>query len=189
MASRELGEAIEVRSPSVNDHAIRSAHVGTRGAAVWRRRRLRLRLDLSIRPRWTDDGQGASIPPDAHFELNQPGEGFLSVHLNIGNKRAQSWLRRQPAIPETARYMFAHVGEHQHIEQSDSVIWGAIFDFVRDIGGATENLGHLRFALGERFLVIPLQSADATRRESNRAVESMRRRRCLRPSSSGSSMR
>ncbi len=121
------------------------------------------------------DGQGSSIPPDAHFELNQPGEGFLWVHLDIGDKRAQSWLRGQSAIPETARYMFAHVGEHQHIEQSDNVIWGAIFDFVQDIGGATENVGHLRFALGERFLVsarrFPLQSADATRRE----IESGRR--------------
>src|SRR5277367_4156742 len=126
--------------------------------------------------RFGPDGQGASIPPDAHFELNQPGEGFLWVHLDIGDKRAQSWLRQQSAIPETARYMFAHVGEHhQHIEQSDGVIWGAIFDFVRDVGGATENLGHLRFALGERFLVsarrFPLQSADATRRE----IESGRR--------------
>lgn len=125
--------------------------------------------------RFGPNGQGASIPPDAHFELNQPGEGFLWVHLDIGDKRAQSWLRGQPAIPETARYMFAHVGEHQHIEQSDSVIWGAIFDFVQDIGGATENVGHLRFALGERFLVsarrFPLQSADATRRE----IESGRR--------------
>ena len=107
--------------------------------------------------------------------MNQPGEGFLWVHLDIGDKRAQSWLRGQPAIPETARYMFAHVGERQHIEQSDSVIWGAIFDFVQDIGGATENVGHLRFALGERFLVsarrFPLQSTDARRRE----IESGRR--------------
>ena len=32
--------------------------------------------------RFGPDGQGASIPPDAHFELNQPGEGFLWVHLD-----------------------------------------------------------------------------------------------------------
>jgi hypothetical protein len=171
MASRELAEAIEVRSPAVSDHAIGSAHVGTRGAAARRRRRLRLRLDLSIRPRWT----GVLDHAGRAFRVEPTGRGVPSGSPRHRRQASAVLVTGAVGDPGNRALHVGHVGEHQHIEQSDSVIWGAIFDFVQDIGGATENVGHLRFALGERFLVsarrFPLQSADATRRE----IESGRR--------------
>jgi zinc transporter len=114
-------------------------------------------------------GKGVEIPADSSLVLDNPSDGFIWVHVNLADQRARSWLQKQAAIPEEAGRMLGDVAEHQHIEQANRLIWGTIFDFVLELEGVGDTVGHLRFALGERFLVTarrhPLQSADATRRE------------------------
>src|SRR5271170_6117153 len=79
--------------------------------------------------RFGPDGQGSSIPPDAHFELNQPGEGFLWVHLDIGDKRAQSWLgsRRSRKPRATCSRMSASTSTSNNPIASSVVRYSILF--------------------------------------------------------------
>jgi zinc transporter len=125
--------------------------------------------------RFDADGQATLVGPDADFQLDHPGDGFVWAHIDLPNKRAQEWLQRQEAIPEAGRRMLGHIGEHQHLEQAGNFIWGVIFDLVQELDKTSETIAHMRFVLGERFLISarrhPLQGAEAARRE----IESGRR--------------
>jgi zinc transporter len=125
--------------------------------------------------RFSADGQATLTQPGDDFRLDAPGEGFVWAHLNLSNKRAQEWLTRQETIPEAARRMMATPGEHQHLDQGGGFIFGVIVDLVRELDKTSETIGHLRFVMGERFLLSarrhPLQGPEAARAE----IESGRR--------------
>jgi zinc transporter len=119
--------------------------------------------------RFGADGRATLAQPDDDFRLDAPGEGFVWVHLNLADKRAQEWLSAQETIPEAARRMLTSSGEHQHLDQADRYIFGVTVDLVRELDKTSETIGHLRFMLGERFLLSarrhPLQGPEAARAE------------------------
>jgi zinc transporter len=119
--------------------------------------------------RFSPDGLATKLDSGDNLDINSPSEGFLWAHVHLADRLGQEWLLRQEAIPEAARRVLMGHAEHQQLAHDDRHVWGVVVDLVRELDRATDAVGHLRFVLGERFLVSsrrhPLQGVEAIRQE------------------------
>lgn len=108
------------------------------------------------------------------------GEGLLWLHFNLADARALQWLAAAdlPISPQ-ARELLLSRDTYQQLHISEDCVHGVIADLLRDIDGATEDTGYLRFIMLERMLISgryrAVCAADATRRalEAGHRVESI----------------
>src|SRR5262245_1801199 len=97
-----------------------------------------------------DDGSAESLPVDA--PISGRHDGWLWLHFNLADTRASEWLKAA-ALPEPALAMLLSRDRHQQLHVTASSVYGIIADFVKQVEGSGDAVGHLRFAMTERLLV------------------------------------
>ena len=117
--------------------------------------------------RFDQHGRSFEFGSDEAVGLEKPDMGFIWVHLNLADQRAQAWLKDAHALPLDARLSLLATDTHQTLAYRDEAIWGVIVDVMRDFDTMTDSMAHLRFVMGEHFLVSgrrhALQSIESTR--------------------------
>ena len=106
--------------------------------------------------------------------LGEPG-GWIWVHLDLAEPHARDWVAQHAPLPERARAILLSDDEHQLLEPIQNGVAGVFVDLLREFAGEGRDLGRLRFALTDEFVVSgrrdalgaierTLQSIDAGRR-------------------------
>ena len=101
--------------------------------------------------RFDEDGQPTRIPRHEMPDL-APAEGFVWLHLDLVHTRAQSWITEQ-GLPDAAQEAFLSHEPHQRLDHSANLAWGVSHDLIRDIADKSEDVGALRWIIGEHFLL------------------------------------
>ena len=95
-------------------------------------------------------------------------DGWLWLHFNLTDTRACRFLEASTNLPKAARQMLIATDEHQQLHTDETCVYGVFADLVCGLGGATEEIGFLRFAMTEKLLVSSrrnmLNAAEAARR-------------------------
>jgi len=101
--------------------------------------------------RFDADGNPAIVPRDVLPDL-APDAGFVWLHLDLVHTRAQSWIAEQP-LPDAAQEVFLSQESHQRLDHSAQLAWGVSHDLIRGIGEKSDNVGALRWIIGDSFLL------------------------------------
>jgi zinc transporter len=95
-------------------------------------------------------------------------DGWLWLHFNLADARTCDWLKSHLDLPASARKLLTAPDGHQELHADADCVYGVFADLVCGLGGATEEVGLLHFAMTETLLVSsrrqPLNAAEATRR-------------------------
>ncbi|WP_448951687.1 CorA family divalent cation transporter [Labrys neptuniae] len=98
-------------------------------------------------------------------------DGWLWLHFSLTDRLARDWIAAFEDLPDTVRAQFLATDEPVVLHTIDDVIFGIITDFHSELGGESDHLGRLRFALSERLVISgrrhPLRSVE----EIHRAVQ------------------
>ena len=97
-----------------------------------------------------EDGTASPLPVDQ--PLGDAQDGWLWLHIDLANVRATQWLRSAD-LPELAVATMLSHDRHQQLHATDKVVYGILADLVREIHGATENVGYLHFIMTDRLLL------------------------------------
>ena len=117
--------------------------------------------------RFDEHGKAHPIAGTDTIDLAMPDAGFVWVHLNLADERARRWIDTLEIVPAPARSMMASSDNHQMMSSAEDAVWGVFVDLVRDFDTTTDAIGHLRFVMGERFLI-------SGRRHALQAIETVR---------------
>ena len=117
--------------------------------------------------RFDEQGRARAIAETEAIDLAMPDAGFVWVHLNLGDERARRWLGSLAVVPQPARSVMLSTDNHQLMSSGDDAVWGVFPDLIRDFDETTNAIGHLRFVMGERFLI-------SGRRHALQSIETMR---------------
>lgn len=101
--------------------------------------------------RFDADGSPSLIARDTLPELH-PAEGFVWLHIDLVHTRAQSWIAEQ-GLPEAAHETLVSHETHQRLDHSANLAWGVSHDLIRDMAAKSEDVGALRWVIGEDFLL------------------------------------
>lgn len=115
--------------------------------------------------RFEADGTAEELAPGAPIEA---GRGWLWLHFNLADARACRYLKAELALPPAATELLTTPDPHQQFHGKCSCLYGVFTDLVRGLGGVTDEIGCLHFAMTERLCV-------TGRRERLNAVEATRR--------------
>jgi zinc transporter len=96
------------------------------------------------------DGSAEPLPVGEPIERHR--DGGLWLHINLADARAAEWLGKVD-LPAPALAMLISRDRHQQLHASGSCIYGIFADFVKQIEGASDEVGHLRFVMTERLLI------------------------------------
>jgi zinc transporter len=103
------------------------------------------------------------------------GEGWLWLHFDLADARACHFLDAASLLPAPARALLLSADEHQQLHWSDVCLYGILADLVCGLGGATEEIGFLHFALSETVFISSrrhhLSAVDATRKVLRRGLK------------------
>jgi zinc transporter len=103
------------------------------------------------------------------------GESWLWLHFNLADARSCPFLSAASALPPPARALLVSADEHQQLHSSDLCLYGILADLVCGLGGITEEIGFLHFALTEAVFISSrrhqLNAVDATRKVLRRGVK------------------
>lgn len=113
-------------------------------------------------------GRSTEIGPSEAINLAEPDHGFTWVHLNLADERARRWLDALDLVPENARCVMLSTDQHQLLSTEENTIWGVFVDLIQDFDKTSNSIGHLRFVMGERYLI-------SGRRHALQAIESVRK--------------
>ena len=97
-----------------------------------------------------EDGTASPLAVDQPIGGDQ--DGWLWLHLDLANVRTAQWLR-SAALPGQAVETMLSRDRHQQLHAADRVVYGILADLVREIYGATEDVGYLHFIMTDRLLV------------------------------------
>ena len=125
------------------------------------------------------DSEGVA-EPGSKEDLSAVGEGHdgrhFWFHFDLSDARLEGVLRNCQFLEEYVREAFLGVVDHQFVEHSDNVIFGALIDHEMTISGRVYETDYLRFVLGPDYLLTarrkPLQSTVAARRQFGSSVNS-----------------
>ena len=95
-------------------------------------------------------------------------DGWLWLHFNLADTRACQFLSSASCFTAPARESLTTPDEHQKLHADQSCVHGILADLVCGLGGATEEIGFLHFAITETLVV-------SSRRHTLNAVEATRR--------------
>lgn len=103
--------------------------------------------------RFDAGGQASVAPVDETFELFDPNDGFLWLHLDLVDRLTRGWIDRLAGLPGPARQALLGTEEHPTLECDDEVVWGVFVDTIEDPEDDTIRAAPMRFVLGDGFLV------------------------------------
>jgi len=102
-------------------------------------------------------------------------DGWLWLHFNLADARACQFLRSTSCLPATARESLITTDEHQQLHVDQACVHGIFADLVCGLGGTTEEIGLLHFAITETLLVSSrrhmLNAVEATRHALRRGLK------------------
>ncbi|MGX1742391.1 CorA family divalent cation transporter [Bosea sp. NPDC055353] len=101
--------------------------------------------------RFDEYGQPVRVPRDEMPDL-APADGFVWLHLDLVHTRAQSWVTEQD-LPDATQEAFLSHEPHQRLDHSANLAWGVSHDLIRDVADKSEEVGALRWIVGDRFLL------------------------------------
>jgi zinc transporter len=131
----------------------------------------------------TTDLQAQALPglvsafrfhPDGTAEelaVDQPiadAPGWLWLHFNLADTRACHLLKSDRELPAAARELLIAADGHQQLHAEGSCVYGVFADLVCGLGGATDEIGFLHFAMTETLLI-------SGRRQNLNALQAVRR--------------
>lgn len=124
---------------------------------------------------WTiefeDSGVGSLLPPGLPPDLTS---GKLTwAHINLSDLRGRHWIESQEFLSAEARELLTEPLP-QRLHAAGVALWGVLFDYAQEFGfsdeaiPSTEDLTHLRFAVGPGYVITarmrPSRSASTVRR-------------------------
>lgn len=98
-------------------------------------------------------GRGMSVDINEHFELFDPNDGFLWLHLDLIDRLTRDWLEKLSGLPATARQALLGSEEHPILECDDQNVWGVFVDTIEDPEADTLRAAPMRFVLGDGYLI------------------------------------
>ena len=117
--------------------------------------------------RFDTKGQAIPIPSEEKIQLDCPDGGFVWCHLDLVDTRASDWLSSVDGLPKAARLLMLAQHNHPRLDFGDGFVWGTIIDFTREIDRVAEDVAHLHFVVGEKFMITGrrrhLEAVDALR--------------------------
>jgi len=114
--------------------------------------------------RFGDDGIAEEL---AAGEAIEGERGWLWLHFNLADARACPYLKAELALPAAAAELLTSPDPHQQFHGQGACVYGVFTDLVRGLGGVTDAIGCLHFAMTGRLFV-------TGRRERLNAVEATR---------------
>jgi len=124
--------------------------------------------------RFRSDGAAEALSPEAPIDLAPP-DGWLWLHVNLSNARAQEWLKGFEALPEEAREALLEADDDQALHRAEACLYGVVVDLIQEFKGLSDQIGYLRFALTPRLLLTArrasLQAPDDLRRDLRAGLE------------------
>jgi len=97
-----------------------------------------------------DDGSVESLPIDK--PLTARHDGWRWLHLDLANGLAKQWLKSSD-LPATGIATLLSNNPHQQMHVTDGLIHGVFADLLRNIEGASNDIGHLHFLMTDRLLI------------------------------------
>lgn len=110
------------------------------------------------------DGSALELSVDQPIDAAQ---GWLWLHFNIADARACNFLKSASGLPAAAREMLIANDGHQQLHADGACVYGVFADLVCGLGGVTDEIGFLHFAMTEKLFV-------TSRRQNLNALEAMR---------------
>jgi len=122
--------------------------------------------------RFEASGRAQSMPLDAPFDLFDPDDSFLWLHLDLVDRLARGWIEKLSGLPPAARQTLLATDEHPSLECDDEALWGVFVDTIEDPEDDSLRAAPMRFVLGDGFLVTgrrhPVRSAALMRQRLDR---------------------
>ena len=111
------------------------------------------------------DGSVHELPVDQPIDAPQ---GWLWLHFDLADARACNFLKSGRELPAVARELLLAPDGHQQLHADCSCVYGVFADLVCGLGGVTDEIGFLHFAMTEKLFI-------SGRRQSLNALEATRR--------------
>jgi zinc transporter len=115
--------------------------------------------------RFDTDGTARELAVDQPIE---PGAGWLWLHFNLADVRACNLLKAGVELAPPARELLIAADGHQQLHADAACVYGVFADLVCGLGGATDEIGFMHFAMTPDLFV-------SGRRQSLNALEATRR--------------
>jgi len=97
-----------------------------------------------------DDGSVESLPIDKPVASRH--DGWRWLHLDLANGLTKQWLKSSD-LPASGIATLLSANPHQQMHVSDGLIHGVFADLLRNIEGASNDIGHLHFMMTDRLLI------------------------------------
>lgn len=110
---------------------------------------------------------GVATPIAELTALDRHPGGWYWLHFNLADMRARNWLAQAAIVPKTGLDLLLSGDDTQELVATDDCLKGIFFDLAYAFGGKTDEFGHLRFVMTDRFLV-------SGRRQALNSVETVR---------------
>ncbi len=103
--------------------------------------------------RFDASGRAKARPVEEPFELFDPDDGFLWLHLDLVDRLARDWIDKTSGLPAAARAALLANDENALLECDEHLVWGVFIDTIHDPDEDGLRSAPMRFVLGDGFLV------------------------------------
>jgi len=97
-----------------------------------------------------DNGSVEDLPADKPVAARR--EGWRWLHLDLANGLTKQWLK-SAELPAAGVTTLLSANPHQQLHVADGLIHGVFADLLRNIEGASNDIGHLHFMMTDRLLI------------------------------------
>src|SRR3954470_18926962 len=97
-----------------------------------------------------DDGSVESLAVDKPIAGHH--DGWRWLHLDLANSMTKQWLKSAD-LPAAGIATLLSGNPHQQLHVADALIHGVFADLLRNIEGASNDVGHLHFMMTDRLLI------------------------------------
>ncbi len=115
-----------------------------------------------------DDGSVENLPVGKPIASHH--DGWRWLHLDLANVQAQQWLRTADLPPIGVATMLS-ANPHQQLHVGETLIHGVFADLLRNIEGASNEIGHLHFMMSDRLLISGRHHALASVQSAREQIE------------------
>ncbi len=125
--------------------------------------------------RFDADGTASRVPDEETLEAVPHHAGWLWVHLNLSDVRAQEWIRGSERLPKGARDLLLSQDNHLRLDLYGDTVAGVFADLRREFGRDSDDIAFLRFALSDQLVISTRRSALHSVDETRRAIDDGKR--------------